>query len=214
MPPPIPPRLHQKRRLRRRTFLVLLLPCIVTLAAIRTERQTFPGGGTYDAWEYEIKPGCTIYCWLRVNPHGWPTTFFEAYRYRWFTLARSEPRGKNTSDSYRTQHRVGLLKHCQENANNLNQWDQSFLRLTTAYPQPNGVIIHWSGLLGCALAGTVAAALVAEITSRPRRIVILLKRRLLRRRGHCRRCGYDLRGSHHSGKCPECGTPWRWADKR
>jgi hypothetical protein len=39
--------------------------------------------------------------------------------------------------------------------------------------------------------------------------LLTLKRRLRRRRrerGLCAQCGYDLRGSKDSGRCPECGT--------
>ena len=33
------------------------------------------------------------------------------------------------------------------------------------------------------------------------------RRRRRERSGLCLRCGYDLRGSAHSGRCPECGAP-------
>ena len=35
----------------------------------------------------------------------------------------------------------------------------------------------------------------------------LVRRRRLRRQGLCPQCGYDLRGGHASGRCPECGAP-------
>lgn len=31
--------------------------------------------------------------------------------------------------------------------------------------------------------------------------------------GYCKQCRYDLRGSRHSARCPECGTPTPWADE-
>ena len=34
-----------------------------------------------------------------------------------------------------------------------------------------------------------------------------------RRTGLCLRCGYDLRGSTDSGRCPECGTPAPGGDR-
>ena len=36
-------------------------------------------------------------------------------------------------------------------------------------------------------------------------VAVLLARRRAPRPGHCRRCGYDLRGNV-SGVCPECGA--------
>jgi len=35
--------------------------------------------------------------------------------------------------------------------------------------------------------------------------IVLRRRRIREKPGHCNACGYDLRASHE--KCPECGTP-------
>ena len=35
----------------------------------------------------------------------------------------------------------------------------------------------------------------------------IVRTRRRRKLGRCARCGYDLRGSRDSGRCPECGSP-------
>ena len=57
-----------------------------------------------------------------------------------------------------------------------------------------------------AVAGRAAAAAVAAgvfgITSA---VAGRVRRRRRARRGRCAGCGYDLFGSRHSNRCPECG---------
>ena len=49
-----------------------------------------------------------------------------------------------------------------------------------------------------------AAAIPAALIPSSLLLVSVVRRRRRRYRGHCQRCGYDLRGS--PSRCPECGT--------
>ena len=57
----------------------------------------------------------------------------------------------------------------------------------------------WSGFA----ANTIFyAAILWLLCSSP----FVVQRLIRRRRGHCIKCGYDLRGTEHE-VCPECGSP-------
>ena len=60
---------------------------------------------------------------------------------------------------------------------------------------PNRVI--WSGMA----INTVFYALILWLPFAP----FVLRRSIRRKRGHCIKCGYDLRGAEHE-VCPECGS--------
>ncbi len=56
------------------------------------------------------------------------------------------------------------------------------------------------GGVSCAVVGLVFVVIACAY--------VVWLRRLKVRAGCCGRCGYDLRGSANSGRCPECGRPF------
>lgn len=75
---------------------------------------------------------------------------------------------------------------------------------------------YWYDVYGMPVAGVRYGWVVAGLLLLPALWFVApvrgrLRRRAMRRRGLCRRCGYDLTGNR-SGVCPECGTAVRVAE--
>ena len=92
--------------------------------------------------------------------------------------------GEKFSPSFETHLGFGLYRHRQGEAT-----DTTVIRTTA-------VSVPWGALAG-------AAAVFPAFRFRER----LKRRRGFKRaaRGQCVRCGYDVRASRESGRCPECG---------
>lgn len=175
-------------------------------SSIRTSRNDFPEDDDGPC-KQSIGNGVDVFCWLRINPHGWPLTTFEVYRHRWFAHSWDPPQRYAVTATMKHQYEVQSRSDCNKLLQ-VHGIDNRYAYFADRYPREEGVVVHWQGFpISVAFGALTAVALVA-IFSRAYKALNSLIARRRELRGLCSKCKYDMRGSIASGRCPECGTVW------
>jgi hypothetical protein len=173
-----------------------------------------------DDKDYNLGNGVVLTRHRRFRQYGWPREWLQYWHVTW--TATRDNQVASVNDEYITdwiaRRQKKQHKYWQKRLSEGEEWKVPF-RLWklvteedyTTFPEGRSWEIHWVALYAnVLLAATVWFSPLILHTLRNVYVRLGEDARIswLSGQGRCVGCGYDLRGSLDSRRCPECGTPF------
>lgn len=129
--------------------------------------------------------------------YGWPFRCYEHQFSNWYVYT---PGGVRPASSEEKRQWLAALR--AETRTGFGYFSPGARERYMRNPTGDMRFIIWPGIYANTTLVLFAGILTAVIVN----AIIIMRRRKRRADGCCVQCGYDLRASGESGRCPECGT--------